>query len=265
MSRLSFRFRDSIAKAIGKALKPLPIAWVRPAFLKRARQRARTLSCNERLDREPPFYSQYGQDEFIWKHLLNGSRQRGIFCDIGAADGKTNSNTMFFEEELGWAGFCVDPNPVAFEELQHAREARCFNFGIGATASDLEFLRVDGQGAQLSCFADFTSPEHLSKIELLRHSVGSHIERICVPVIPFDQFAFENGIDRIDLLSVDAEGMEKSIVSSMNHERISIRIIAIEANGDPVELEYFMYELGYRLEAIVGTDHIYVNLRSEKV
>ena len=37
--------------------------------------------------------------------------------DVGAHDGKTISNTYFFEKELGWKGICIEPILEIFKEL----------------------------------------------------------------------------------------------------------------------------------------------------
>ncbi len=257
MSSFQFRVRDLLAKTIGTLVLPVRAPKDLPAFLRRARQRALTVRSPERRAVEPPYYSQYGQDEYIWRQLLGGRRNGGVFCEIGAADGVRNSNTYFFEKELGWKGYCIDPNPLLFEKLKSQRSAKCFNCGIASKCGTLEFLRVDGSGEQLSCFRDYASADHLRAIEAERLNGGSAVQSILVDVLPFDKFASENLISCIDLLSIDAEGMERQILSTIDFTSVDIRVIAVEANCDPVDLELFMGTLSYRLSALVGTDHIY--------
>ena len=257
MNNLQFRVRDLFAKTIGTLVLPVPATRILPAFLQRARQRALTIPAPERQRLEPPFYSQYGQDQYVWSRLLKGSKEKGVFCEIGAADGITNSNTYFFEKELGWEGYCIDPNPLLFDKLRSHRSAKCFNCGIAAKSGRLEFLRVDGNGEQLSCFRDFASLDHLGVIEAQKRSNHSAVQSISVEVLPFNQFASENQILHIDFLSIDAEGMEKQILSTIDFRTVNVRFIAVEANCDPVELELFMNTFSYRLCALVGTDHIY--------
>jgi hypothetical protein len=45
-------------------------------------------------------------------------KENGVFVDIGAHDGETDSNSLFFEN-LGWKGFCIEPNPEMFNKLQN--------------------------------------------------------------------------------------------------------------------------------------------------
>lgn len=70
------------------------------------------------------FYSQYKQDEYLYKKFFKKKRN-GVFFDIGAHNGIKISNTYFFEKNLGWTGVCVEPRDSAFEELEKNRECIC--------------------------------------------------------------------------------------------------------------------------------------------
>ena len=41
------------------------------------------------------FYSQFNQDTFLEEHVFRGFRN-GIYMDVGAHDGVTINNTLFF-------------------------------------------------------------------------------------------------------------------------------------------------------------------------
>ena len=45
------------------------------------------------------FYSQSGQDRFLLENFFRGKRG-GVFVDVGAYDGETYSNTLFFEKTM---------------------------------------------------------------------------------------------------------------------------------------------------------------------
>jgi hypothetical protein len=44
----------------------------------------------------------------------------GTYVEMGAADGKSVSNTIFFERHLGWSGVLIEPS-AAFERLRITR------------------------------------------------------------------------------------------------------------------------------------------------
>jgi len=52
------------------------------------------------------FYSQAWQDEFVINLL--GFKKNGFFVDIGSGDGINQSNSYFFESQMGWKGICVE-------------------------------------------------------------------------------------------------------------------------------------------------------------
>jgi hypothetical protein len=54
------------------------------------------------------FYSQDKQDEFLEFAIFKGYKN-GIFVDVGAHDGKTYNNTLYFEENNNWTGINFEP------------------------------------------------------------------------------------------------------------------------------------------------------------
>ena len=62
------------------------------------------------------FDSQGGRDRFVHRHFF-ANKCVGSFVELGATNGKTDSNASFFEENLGWRGVCIEPNPELFRQL----------------------------------------------------------------------------------------------------------------------------------------------------
>ena len=54
------------------------------------------------------FYSQCGQDRFLNDNIFKGFKN-GTFVDVGAHDGRTFNNTLFFEQLHGWSGINIEP------------------------------------------------------------------------------------------------------------------------------------------------------------
>lgn len=67
-------------------------------------QQNHTLEPSEIRRRMVRYYSQSGEDCFIW-NLLDYP-DKGVFIDVGAFDGKYLSNSYSFAEN-GWGGICV--------------------------------------------------------------------------------------------------------------------------------------------------------------
>jgi len=111
------------------------------------------------------FHSQVGQDRFIFERFFS-DRNCGRFLDIGAHDGVRFSNTLFFEEELGWEGICIEPLPDVFGRLSANRKAICLNCCIADYEGTGDFLDVTGTGdvRMLSGLIDAYDPRHMAMI-----------------------------------------------------------------------------------------------------
>ena len=55
------------------------------------------------------FYGQSKEDEAALHHYFH-NRYNGVFLEMGALDGHTFSNTLFYEEKRGWRGLLIEPN-----------------------------------------------------------------------------------------------------------------------------------------------------------
>jgi hypothetical protein len=65
------------------------------------------------------FHSQIGQDQ--WVHSVLGDKRYGFFVELGACDGISLSNTLFFERSLNWNGICIEPEQSMFDQLVRNR------------------------------------------------------------------------------------------------------------------------------------------------
>src|SRR5205809_1665087 len=95
------------------------------------------------------YFSQYRQDEFIDKVVLNKKRN-GFFVDIGAHDGINFSNSNFFEVNRAFKGLCIEPNPKVFSQLKKNRKCDVLNVCIAATVGTVKFLAIEGYSEMLS-------------------------------------------------------------------------------------------------------------------
>lgn len=98
------------------------------------------------------YHSQAWQDEFV-ANLL-GFKKNGHFVDIGSTDGINQSNSYFFESELGWQGVCVERGIGYTEHYQKNRSCVFLNkdaldidyakvFSLNKYPSKMDYLSVD--------------------------------------------------------------------------------------------------------------------------
>jgi FkbM family methyltransferase len=189
------------------------------------------------------YYSQYGQDQKIDEIL--GGIKNGIFLDIGAHNGISFSNTYFFEKEKDWAGYCFEPHPRVYRDLEKNRKCQCLNKGVGTSNSILEFWEITGYAEMLSGFSSKYSDSHKRRIEREISNYGGYKEIKNIEVIDIMDFLNSNSIDRIDYLSIDTEGGEEEIIMSIDFDKIEIKSLSIENNYDDTKIIGYMKSMGY--------------------
>lgn len=201
-------------------------------------------------------YSQFGQDTFL-KSCFPAD-YKGFFIDIGASHPVEGNNTFLFEEN-GWRGVCIEPIPSRFNDLQKSRKAVCMNAAVGAKNGHSPFLLCDGSVEQLSGLIDYYDSKHLIRIFQEFLQSGNTLKKITVPTITFNEILKECGQYTIDILSLDTEGSELSILQSINWELIQIKFITCECNYDSDDLVNFLHSKGFIPVKHLGCDIIFRN------
>lgn len=205
------------------------------------------------------YMSQIGQDKFLNDHYFKNKRN-GVFIDIGAYDGKTHSNTYFFEKELGWTGICFEPLPRVFEQLKNIRNCLCINACLSATEGIVKFIEVAGGPEELSGLVSTYDPRHMARLKLEIGRDGGSYEIIDVQSLRLDKVLREHNIFRIDYLSLDTEGGELEILKTINFDKTYIYAISVENNYGTSEFRNFLASKGFKLVTVLqGQDEIYIN------
>ena len=188
------------------------------------------------------YFSQYGEDKWIAEHLA--LPERGVFVDVGAHDGITDSNTYHFERR-GWTGLCIDGNPEIMPALARNR-ATAVHAAIGSNPT-AEYWIHPSSG--LSGFGR-------------KHFNGC---RAHPPIRRLDDVLRERGIIAIDLLSIDVEARELDVWSTFDHNVYRPRIVVTEYTtyGAEPHLDAMLdafYRLPYRLVKWTEANLIYERL-----
>lgn len=202
------------------------------------------------------FYSQVGQDRFLLENFFRGKR-RGVFLDIGAYDGETFSNSLFFEKTMEWTGLCVEPLPLAFAKLRSTRKAICENISIADFEGEAEFVETDDlSGPNERMFSGLAAnfdPRQLQRIDAMKQSRTTRI----VKVTRLSTLLAKHSLFDIDYCSIDTEGAELAILSDFDPERFHIKVLTIENNWDDPALPKLMAEKGYEFFAKLEQDYVF--------
>ena len=199
------------------------------------------------------YHGSDGQDAFVHRHFFP-ARTGGVFLDIGAYDGVTWSNTLFFERDLGWTGLCVEASPTRFAALVRNRPGRNLNIALADREGTAEFLDIVDGPAMMGGLCETFAPEQRAFVETLIHEK----RLISVPVRRLDGVLAEHGITHVDYCSIDTEGAEREIVQSIDFTRVTIDVFSLENTRADPDLRAFMAALGYDFVCrFFGGDEIY--------
>lgn len=203
------------------------------------------------------YYSQLGQDRFL-NEIVFKNKKNGTFVDIGAHDGKTISNSLFFEE-LGWEGICIEPLPHIFEQLQKNRKCICENYAISDTESKADFLLIHGYAEMLSGLLSEYNQMHLGRVDGEIHHYGGSKQVISVNTLRLQTLLDRYNINCVDFLSIDTEGSELKILNSIDYSKTRIDYIVVENNYNDNMIRDFMTSKNFELFKKIEIDDIYIN------
>jgi len=202
------------------------------------------------------YYSQFNQDKWLFENIFR-DKNDGIFVEIGADDGVDKSNTKFFED-LGWSGICIEPSPDRFKQLIINRRCICENCAITNEVGEIEFMDIKGWGKGLSGIVDKYSEAHKRRIDSeIKHMDNKGHQIIKVKTKRLDVILRENNITKVDFCSIDTEGCEYDIISSLDFNSIDIDIFLIENNYNENDVSNFLSSVGYKKITKIDIDDVY--------
>lgn len=205
------------------------------------------------------YYGQNLEDKIVHEYFGN---YKGALLDIGANSGDILSNSLALIEQ-GWSAVLVEPSPKAFAKLSQLHEGNpyvsCIQVAISDVEGDLDF---------------YDSGEHLGKgdTSLLSSLDGNEIKRwhntttfepIKVKVEKWDTFLQKSPLKKFDFISIDAEGVDITILKQMNLNELGCKCLIVEWNSIPQnksEIESIVIPQGFKLLHLNGENLIFVKL-----
>ena len=212
------------------------------------------------------FYSQYGQDKYLYENFFKNIK--GVFVDIGADDGILLSNTYFFEKTLGWTGLCVEPREERFKLLQQNRKCFCENCAILNREGKFEFLEIIGEGGDLSGLVAEYTKKHLKNVKRYtlkktgkkknKRKILSPTKKKMIKCCSLSTLFNKYQLNKIEYLSVDVEGAEVSVLSSLDFDKFDVSVISVENHFTKPSIRKFLKSKGYVLFDRVYIDDIFI-------
>jgi len=187
---------------------------------------------------EEPLYS-HANEEIVIRDFFQ-DRRHGFFLDVGCGLPVQDSNTFYLEERLGWTGFGVDALPEFTRKWRRRRpNSRFFNFLVTDHADSVEvFFRAELRVRDISSMEKPDKGPGGDTVES---------EEIQVPTTTLTKLLDDNGVSKVDLLSIDIEGAEPLALAGFDIDRFRPELACIEAKPRNREaiVKYFA-DHGYR-------------------
>lgn len=157
-----------------------------------------------------------GESNFLNK-VLKG--QKGVVVDVGANVGRYSAQVLDISD--GIEVYAFEPHPINFKELCEAVNSERFhpyNCAVGESDGELQLFDYDSAkgSSHASLYKDVIEGIH-------GHSAVS----LSVQVYSLGEFLSSAGIDRVQLLKIDTEGNELSVLKGVESYIASKKIDVI--------------------------------------
>ena len=160
--------------------------------------------------------------------------ENGFFIEVGALDGLFMSNTKILED-LGWKGILIEPSRKAYEKCCQNRGGLKINCALvsndytkSSVYGDFWFDGEDGMGAWSG----------INKNPYGVHAIAE------APARTLSSILKEQGIKKVDFLSLDVESYELEVLKGIDFSEVEITYILIEVNLKDYSLEEMDKYLG---------------------
>jgi FkbM family methyltransferase len=187
------------------------------------------------------FNSQDKQDEYLEKCVFKGYKN-GFYVDVGAHDGISINNTLYFEKFNNWKGINIEPIKKVYNELVKNRPNNInLNCAICNNDGEREFIHNTGYTEMISGIKDTYDYRHWQRLNNENSIMGSSTELIKVNTKRLETIFDENNISRVHYLSIDVEGAEFEVIKSINFDKVFIDVIEFENNYNDTSIPIVEY------------------------
>ena len=178
----------------------------------------------------------YGKNSFhgdpaIFAAIKDYIPATGIYCDIGAHDGRSMSNTYYLES-IGWKGVLVEPVPWKYFDILRLRSA--VNYAVNAASVSFEkhglpILIQYGDSMSIAPeISTIDEKEWSEGAKQFMHSDETEV-RFWIKGLSLTSILDKSGMGtNIDFLSIDVEGSELGVLEGIDFNKYRFQVIAVE-------------------------------------
>lgn len=193
------------------------------------------------------YNSQFNQDKYLEENIFKGYKN-GIFVDVGAHDGISINNTLYFERYNNWSGINIEPIKTVYDKLIQNRPTSInINCAVCNIDGETDFFCNIGYTEMISGIANTFHPRHMERLNYENLIKGSITNIIKVNTKKLETIFNEHAISHVNYLSIDVEGAEFEVIKSINFDKVFIDVIGFEVNYEDagVPIVKYLEERGY--------------------
>lgn len=190
----------------------------------------------------------------------------GYFVELGANDGVTQSNSLYFELKRHWKGILVEPSPYNFQKCLSLRSKRnsifcnaCVGFDYKEKYVDIKYANLMSMSNNLDLDLEdknihIRNAKKFLKNEEIVFSFGAEARTLN------DLLVEANAPKCIDFLSLDVEGAELEVLKGIDFKKFYFKYLLIEVR-DLKRISEFLDKHNYVLEKKFSYhDYLFKNL-----
>lgn len=189
-------------------------------------------------------YSQYGEDAVV-EAIVRSRDRKGFFVDVGCFEPVSLSNTYMLYRQ-GWSGIAIDPNrDMAALWKKHRSRDRFVCCAVGEVPGTIQYAK------------NVALP---NESRVITGHESSSETTISVPMRRLDEILateLKPGT-QIDVMSVDCEGLDLSVLKSNDFLRFRPTVLIVEdEDKGSSEIAHYVEGLGYGLTGMTLKSRIY--------
>jgi len=185
-------------------------------------------------------FSQNNEEQWIADYFGD---HVGTLLDLGANDGTTLSNSRAAILR-GWFGVLVEASPTAFSRLRslYAYEEQVELHNVAVCAQSGKMI-LHESGPHLNT-GDTGILSTLVTAERDKWAPTTHFTPAWVECVAFRDLLKRSQFAEFDLITMDIEGMDETVLAQMDLTSMGVRMLIIENNVDMDFVEHFCYVAG---------------------
>lgn len=246
-------------KPIRNILKQItpPLLWGIGAHFKKLRKR-----------NQKNFFSIHGLDQKIEQYL---PQDNGFYVELGANDGISQSNTLYFERYKNWKGVLVEPTPHNYLKCLSNRSKdnyiacnACVSFGYKDRFVEILFSNL--MTSSIGLESDIQDPVSHANAGTQFLEGNERVFSFGAVAKTLNEILIEaNAPQKIDFLSLDVEGVEIEVLKGVDHFRFRFQYLCIECQ-DLEKLKSYLQQYDYELvEQLSYHDYLFRDKSALKI